>query len=169
MTEHQRRRPAQAPHPPRPVPLLKRQRVALKRVREIDKGRTWDDVVRAVNAQAAGQGGRVEGERMAWTKARLVRAVRALVRDGLAPAAVIAARGHQRTPAAHDRTAVLRAVAAIVGENPRVTLQEVADRLTALRLYPPQGGTRWSTSSVARIVQVAKREACLADRSAEPT
>src|SRR4051795_12204758 len=38
-----------------------------------DEGRTWDDVVRAVNAQAAGPGGRGEGQDMAWTQARLVR------------------------------------------------------------------------------------------------
>ena len=126
-----------------------------------DEGRTWDDVVRAVNAQAAGQGGRGEGHRMAWTTARLVRAVRALVRNGLAPAAVIAAHGHRHTPAARDREAVLRAVAAVVGENPRVTLQDVADRLATLRLYLPRGGTRWSTLSVARIVQVAKRDGLL--------
>jgi len=125
-----------------------------------DEGRTWDDVVRAVNAQAA-EGGRGEGHRMAWTTARLVRAVRALVRNGLAPAAVIAAHGHRHTPAARDREAVLRAVAAVVGENPRVTLQDVADRLATLRLYLPRGGTRWSTSSVARIVQVAKRDGLL--------
>src|SRR3954453_3219933 len=43
------------------------------------EGRTWEDVVRAVNAQAAGQGGRSEGQPITWTKARLVRAVRALV------------------------------------------------------------------------------------------
>ena len=90
-----------------------------------------------------------------------MRAVRALVRDGLAPATVIAARGHRRTPAAQDRQAVVRAVAAVVNENPRVTLQDVADRLAALRLYPPRGGPRWSTSSVARIVQVAKRDGLL--------
>jgi hypothetical protein len=48
-----------------------------------------------------------------------------------------------------------------VGETPGATLQEVADRLAALRLYPPRGGTRWSTSSVARIVQVAKRDGLL--------
>ena len=98
---------------------------------------------------------------MTWTKARLVRAVRALVRDGLAPETVIAARGHRRGPAAQDRAAVVRAVAAVMGENPRVTLQDVADRLAALRLYPPRGGTRWLTSTVARIVQAAKREGLL--------
>jgi hypothetical protein len=60
-----------------------------------------------------------------------------------------------------NRQAVVRAVAAVVGETPRATLQDVADRLAALRLYPPRGGTRWSTSSVARIVQVAKRDGLL--------
>jgi DNA invertase Pin-like site-specific DNA recombinase len=127
----------------------------------IDEGRTWDDVVRAVNARAAGQGGRGEGQGTTWTKARLARAVRTLVRDGLAPATVITTPGHRRTPATQDRQAVVRAVAAVVGENPHTTLQDVADRLATLRLYPPRGGTRWSTSSVARIVQVAKREGLL--------
>ncbi|MFL5288044.1 MAG: recombinase family protein, partial [Rhodopila sp.] len=102
-----------------------------------DEGRTWDDVVRAVNAQTAGQGKRGEGPRVTWTKARLARAVRALVREGLAPAEVIAARGQRRTPVAREREAVTCAVAAVVGENPRATLQEVAHRLAALRLYPP--------------------------------
>src|SRR5690348_10636248 len=72
-------------------------------VRLRTEGRTWDDVVHAVNARAAGPGGRSEGQSMTWTKAQLVRAVHALVRDGLAPEAVIAARGHRRTPVAQDR------------------------------------------------------------------
>jgi hypothetical protein len=117
--------------------------------------------VRAVNAQAVGQGKRRDGKPVTWTKARLARAVRALVREGLAPAEVIAARGQRRTPVVREREAVTCAVAAVVGENARATLQEVADRLGALRLYPPRGGTRWSTSSVARIVQSAKREGLL--------
>src|SRR4051794_12887093 len=101
---------------------------------------SWDDVVRAVNAQAAGQGGRGENQGTTWTKARLVRAGCALVRDGLAPAPVSAAGGNQRPPVARDRRAVVRAVAAAVGENPRGTLQEVAVRFAALRLCPPRGG-----------------------------
>jgi hypothetical protein len=94
-------------------------------------------------------------------RARLVRAVRALVRDGLAPEAVIAARRHQRTAAAQDRQAVVHAIAAVVGENRGATLQEVAARLAALRLYPPRGGTLWSTSSVPRIVRATKRDGLL--------
>lgn len=38
-----------------------------------------------------------------------------------------------------------------MGENPRATLQEVPNRLAALRLDPTQGGTRRWTS-IARIV-----------------
>jgi DNA invertase Pin-like site-specific DNA recombinase len=129
-----------------------------------DEGCPWDDVVRAVNARAAGQGGRGEDQCLTWTKARLVRAVRALVRQGVAPAEVIAARGHRRTSVARDLEAVTRTVAAVVGDNPSMTLQAVADRLTALRLYPPRGGTRWSTSSIARMVQVAKQDGLLQAR-----
>src|SRR4051794_9770873 len=60
-----------------------------------EEGRPWDGVVRAVNAQTAGKGKRGEGQRVMWTKARLARAVRALVREGLAPAEVIAAGGYR--------------------------------------------------------------------------
>ena len=81
----------------------------------------------------------------------------------LAPAEALAARGRPRTAAARDRAEVLRAVAAILGETPGATLQAVADRLAALRLYPPRGGTQWSTSSVAHLVKAARREGLLGE------
>jgi len=123
----------------------------------LEEGRTWDDVVRAVNARLAARGAAAPP----WTQARLVRAVRALVRDGLAPAELLQARVHQRTSAVSERNAVLRTVAAIVGESPDVTLRAIGDRLSALRLYPPRGGTHWSTSSVAHLLKTAKSQGLL--------
>ncbi len=121
-----------------------------------EEGRTWDEVVRAVNARAA-QGGAAAGEGR-WTKARLVRAVRALARDGLVPGgAALEGRGRRRTVADREREGVLRAVAAIVGESPNATLREIGDRLAALRCHPPRGGTHWSTSTVAHLLQAARR------------
>ncbi len=114
-----------------------------------EEGRTWDEVVRAVNARAAA------GH---WTKPRLVRAVRALARDGMLPdAVVLAGRGWRRTLADRERDSVLRAVAAIVGETPKATLREIGDRLAALRCHPPRGGTHWSTSSIAHLLQAARK------------
>ncbi len=73
-------------------------------------------------------------------------------------------RGRRRTFADRERDSVLRAVAAIVGETPGVTLREIGDRLAALRCYPPRGGTHWSTSSVAHLLQVARRVGLVAAR-----
>ena len=142
-----------------------------------EEGRTWDEVVRAVNARApsaglpaahaagafasSARGGSGAGEG-GWTKARLVRAVRALARDGLAPGAALEGRGRRRTVADREREGVLRAVAAIVGESPGATLREIGDRLATLRLHPPRGGTHWSTSTVAHLLQAAREQGLLA-------
>ena len=123
----------------------------------LEESRTWDEVVRAVNARLAARGAAAAP----WTQARLVRAVRALVRDGLAPAELLQARGHQRTTAVRERHAVLRTVAAIVGESPDATLRAIGDRLSALRLYPRRGGAHWSTSSVAHLLKTARRQGLL--------
>ena len=120
-----------------------------------EEGRTWDEVVRAVNARAVSDADATAGR---WTKPRLLRAVRALARDGVLPdSLVLGGRGRRRTVADRERDTVLRAVAAIVGETPRATLREIGDRLTALRCHPPRGGTHWSTSSVAHLLQTARK------------
>ncbi|MXP65646.1 recombinase family protein [Roseomonas sp. M0104] len=123
----------------------------------LEEGRTWDDVVRAVNVRLSAKGAAAP----LWTQARLVRAVRALVRDGLAPAELLQARGHKRTTAVSERNTALRTVAAIVSESPDATLRAIGDRLSALRLYPQRGGTHWSTSSVAHLLKTAKRQSLL--------
>lgn len=126
-----------------------------------EEGRTWDEVVRAVNAGAASGGAGATGGH--WTRPRLLRAVRALVRDGLVPdAVVLAGRGRRRTAANRERDSVLRAVAAIVGESPGATLREIGDRLAALRCHPPRGGSHWSTSSIAHLLQAARRAGLVA-------
>ena len=126
-----------------------------------EEGRTWDEVVRAVNARAASAG--PDAAAGHWTRPRLLRAVRALARDGLVPdAAVLGGRGRRRTVAGRERDTVLRTVAAIVGENPTATLREIGDRLAALRCYPPRGGTHWPTSSIAHLLQAARKAGLVA-------
>lgn len=125
-----------------------------------EEGRTWDEVARAVNARAA-QGGSGAGEG-GWTKPRLVRAVRVLARDGLVPEAVLTGRGQRRTAESREREGVLRAVAAIVGENPKARLREIGERLAALRCFPPRGGAHWSTSTVAHLLKTAREQGLLA-------
>ena len=90
-------------------------------------------------------------------RARLLRAVRALARDG-APAAVsaLAGRGRQQRPADRRRDTVLHAVAAILGETPQASLHEIGERLTALRCYPPRGGIHWAPSSLAHLRHAAR-------------
>lgn len=112
--------------------------------------------VRAVSGGTDATAGR-------WTRPRLLRAVRALARDSPLPdAVVLGGRGRRRTVADRERDSVLRAVAAIVGETPGATLREIGDRLAALRCYPPRGGTHWSTSSIAHLLQAARRAGLVA-------
>lgn len=123
-------------------------------VRLRSEARTWDDVVRAANAKRAA--GSAE-----WTKARLVRAVRALVQDGLAPRAALEGRGRRQTARARERDAILRVAAGVLRESPGLTLRQVGDRLAALRYHPPRGGVHWSVSSVAATLKRARRAGLL--------
>ena len=118
-----------------------------------EEGRTWEHVVRAVNAGLAGsRPGGNSGDRAAWSQARLVRAVRALVRDGLAPAEILQGRGRARTRASGERDAALRAVAAILeasrrrrcGPSPSASPACSCTHRAAARSGPPPP---WPTSS----------------------
>jgi len=123
---------ASAPHW---VPLVRRLRPQMP----------WEDVLRLVNAQ-------LPADEKPWRVERLIRAVRAYVRDGLLPETVLA-RAPRRP--GDDRLLVL--VAAIRGADPEITLQGICDRLEAMRERTPRGRSKWQPSSVRMLLERAAR------------
>lgn len=124
---------------PRWLPLVRRLRPLVP----------WEDVLRLINAELPA------GEKP-WRLERLIRAVRAYVRDGLLPATVLA-RAPRRL--ADDRLLVI--VAAIRGADPTITLQGICARLEAMRERTPRGRTKWQPSSVRILLERAARQGLL--------
>ena len=104
----------------------------------------WEDVLRIVNAP-------LPPDRR-WTHARLMRAVRAYVRDGFLPETVL---GRARRRDGDDRLPAI--IAAIRGADPDITLQAICDQLESMRERTPRGRTSWQPSSVRMLLERAKR------------
>lgn len=113
-------------------------------VRRMRPDTPWEDVVRVINAQ-------LPSERR-WTQARLLRAVKAYVRDGFLPDTVL---GRARRTEAEDRLPAI--IAAMKGADPDITLQAICDRLEAMRERTPRGRTRWQPSSIKMLLDRARR------------
>ena len=104
----------------------------------------WEDVVRIVNAP-------LPPERR-WTQARLLRAVKAYVRDRFLPDSVLG-----RAPRRNGDDRLPAIVAAIKGADPAITLQAICDRLEAMRERTPRGRSAWQPSSVRMLLERAER------------
>ena len=113
-------------------------------VRRLRPAAAWEDVLRVVNAP-------LPSERR-WSQARLLRAVRAYVAEGLLPADVL---GRAARRPEDDRLPAL--VAAIRGADPGITLQGICDRLEAMRERTPRGRSTWQPSSVRHLLARAER------------
>ncbi|WP_102227061.1 recombinase family protein [Acidimangrovimonas sediminis] len=113
-------------------------------VRRLRPDMPWEDLVRHINA-------RLPAGARPWTQARLVRAARRYVREGLLEPRVLERAGRRE---GDDR--LLTIVAAIAGADPGITLQAIADRLEALRERTPRGRTRWQVSSVKMLLDRAR-------------
>lgn len=92
-----------------------------------------------------------------WTQSRLLRAVKAYVRDDFLPADVLA-RAERRE--VDDRLPAI--VAGIKGANPDITLQAICDRLQAMRERTPRRRTSWQPSSVKMLLERAEKLGLLA-------
>lgn len=106
-------------------------------------GRTWPEVLRAVNAGLA--------PASRWTLERLKRAVTTYVHEGLLPRDILTPA--ERRPA-EDSVATI--VATIASGRPGITLREIGEELTRLRVAPPRGA-KWSPGSVAHQLTMARR------------
>jgi hypothetical protein len=104
----------------------------------------WEDVLRIIN-------GPLPPDRH-WTQSRLLRAVKAYVRDGFLPAQVLARAGRCETD---DRLPAI--VAGIKGADPELTLQAICDRLESMRERTPRGRTSWQPSSVKMLLERAEK------------
>jgi hypothetical protein len=71
-----------------------------------------------------------------WTQSRLLRAVKAYVRDGFLPDEVLGRAGRRETD---DRLPAI--IAAIKVADPEITLQAICDRLESMRERTPRGRT----------------------------
>ena len=113
-------------------------------VRRLRPGMAWEDVLRIINAPLP--------EARRWTQGRLLRAVKAYVRDGFLPEPVLGRAGRRD---ADDRVPAI--IAAIKGADPDITLQAICDRLEAMRERTPRGRTSWQPSSVKMLLERAER------------
>ena len=104
-------------------------------VRRLRPDMAWEDVLQIINAP-------LPSDRH-WTQSRLLRAVKAYVRDGFLPDEVLRRAGRRETD---DRLPAI--VAAIKGANPEISLQAICDRLESMRERTPRGRTSWQPSSV---------------------
>lgn len=118
-------------------------------VRRLRPQMPWEDVVRIINAPLP--------QARHWTQARLLRAVRAYIRDGFLPDSVMA-----RAPRAESDDRLVAIVAAIKGADPAMTLHAICARLEAMRERTPRGRTAWHPSSVAMLLERAKKTGMIA-------
>jgi len=123
----------------------------LPTVRRLRPDKPWDEVVRAVNA-------RLPAARRPWTRDRLIRAVRRLVKEKAADPTLLSPAPRKRSP---DRLVVL--VAGIARNAPQLTIREIGAELERLRAKTRRGGSRWSPSSVAHLLQRARKAGLLED------
>jgi len=113
-------------------------------VRRLRPDLAWEDVVSIINGPLP--------EARRWTQSRLLRAVKAYVRDSFLPETVLARAGRRKTD---DRLPAI--VAGIKGADPDITLQTICTRLEAMRERTPRGRTSWQPSSVKMLLEQAER------------
>ena len=117
-------------------------------VRLLRPAKSWEEVTEAVN-------GRLPEGRRRFTRERLVRSVRLLVREGLAEPALLegAARRRPRRDPRARRAAEL--AASFLRGRPGATLAEVGAELARMGVRPRSGGG-WAASSVKALLDRAR-------------
>lgn len=120
-------------------------------VRRLRPDLPWEDVTRIVNHRLP------EGVQP-WTRERLVRAAKRLVREGMLEARVL-----ERAPNRIKEDRLLVIVASMVEANPDLKLREIAERLERMREPTPSGRGRWGTSSVDMVIRQARKRGLLPD------
>ena len=110
-------------------------------VRRMRPDHTWDDIARFLKQRG-----------LNWTPERLRRAVKWMVAEGMADAALL-----KKSPARPPEDRLMTLVAGIHEANPDLTLREIGNQLERLHERTPRGGAKWSPSSVKNLLDRAKR------------
>lgn len=118
----------------------------LPTVRRMRPDHTWYDVARVLKQRGSD-----------WTPERLRRAVKWLVGEGMADAALL-----KKSPPRLPEDRLMTLVAGIHSSNPDLTLREIAGQLERLHERTPRGGSKWSPSSVKNLLDRARRSKLLA-------
>ena len=113
-------------------------------VRRLRPDMPWEDVLRVVNSG-------LPKESQPWTQARLIRATKTFVKEGLLPDSIL---GRSLRASKDDRLPAI--IAAIKGADPDITLQAICDRLEKMRERTPRGRTKWQPSSVKMLLERAQ-------------
>ena len=119
-------------------------------VRRMRPDHTWDDIVRFLKQHG-----------LKWTPERLRRAVKWMVAEGMADAALL-----RKSPPRPPEDRLMTLIAGIHSSNPDLTLREIANQLERLHERTPRGGAKWSPSSVKNQLDRAPRTG-LVDRPQE--
>ncbi|MFC5387069.1 recombinase family protein [Aquamicrobium segne] len=117
----------------------------LPTVKRLRPDHTWDDIARVLKQRG-----------LDWTPERLRRAVKWMVAEGMADAALL-----RKSPPRLPEDRLMTLVAGIHSSNPDLTLREIASQLERLHERTPRGGTKWSPSSVKNLLDRAKRSGLL--------
>jgi len=125
--------------------LLETAEIWVPEVRRLRPDMPWEDVTRIVNKGLA-------SGTPPWTRERLVRAAKRLVGEGMLEARVL-----ERAPNRLKDDRVLAVVAAMVGANAELSLQDIANRLNQMREDTPSGRGRWGKSSVEMAIGKARK------------
>ncbi|EJT00837.1 recombinase family protein [Rhizobium sp. CCGE 510] len=121
----------------------------LPTVRRMRPEHTWDDVARVLKQRG-----------FDWTPERLRRAVKWMVAERMADAALL-----RKSPPRLPEDRLMTLVAGIHSSNPDLTLREIAAQLERLHERTPRGGSKWSPSSVKNLIDRALRMGLLAGAS----
>lgn len=122
----------------------------LPTVKRMRPDHTWDDIVRVLKQRG-----------LDWTPERLRRAVKWMVSEGMADAALL-----RKSPPRLPEDRLMTLVTGIHASNPRLTLREIASQLERLHERTPRGGTKWAPSSVKNLLDRARRSGLLASDAA---
>lgn len=114
-------------------------------VRRMRPDHTWDDISRMLKQRG-----------FDWTPERLRRAVKWMVSEGMADAALL-----RKSPPRLPEDRLMTLVAGIHSSNPELTLREIANQLERFHERTPRGGTKWAPSSVKNLIDRAKRSGLL--------
>lgn len=121
----------------------------LPTVRRMRPDHTWDDIARVLNQRG-----------LHWTPERLRRAVKWMIAEGMADAALL-----KKSPPRLPEDRLMTLVAGIHSSNPELTLREIGAQLERLHERTPRGGTKWSPSSVKNLIDRAHRSGLLSNET----